>query len=88
VPPIIQRWQENNYTWGAPRSWACFRPDADVLVPMYYNFDQEEIVSPFAGERSIRLLMRLVFLHRSLTIFALWQHCWRSSVSVCHELTR
>ena len=33
VPPIIQRWQENNYTWGQPRSWACFRPDMDVLVP-------------------------------------------------------
>ena len=49
MPPIIQRWRENNYTWGAPRSWACFRPDADVLVPMHYQFDPEDVVSPFAG---------------------------------------
>ncbi len=41
VPPIIQRWQDNNYTWGQPRSWACFRPDADVLVPMYYKFEAQ-----------------------------------------------
>ena len=61
VPPIIQRWQENNYTWGQPRSWACFRPDTDVLVPMYYKFDAEDIVSPFAGERSISMLMRFAY---------------------------
>ena len=61
VPSLIQRWQENNYTWGQPRSWACFRPDADVLVPMYYNFDPEDIVSPFAGERSISMLLRFAY---------------------------
>ena len=64
MPPIIQRWRENNYTWGAPRSWACFRPDADVLVPMHYQFDPEDVVSPFAGERSISMLMRSAFLHK------------------------
>ncbi len=61
VPPIIQRWQENNYTWGQPRSWACFRPDADVLVPMYYKFDPEDVVSPSAGERSVSMLMRFAY---------------------------
>ena len=61
VPPIIQRWQENNYTWGQPRSWACYRPDADVLVPMYYSFDPEDMVSPFAGDRSISMLMRFAY---------------------------
>ena len=64
MPPIIQRWRDNNYTWGAPRSWACFRPDADVLVPMYYKFDPEDIVSPFAGVRSISILMRSAFSHK------------------------
>ncbi|CAL8466705.1 g6241 [Coccomyxa elongata] len=58
VPPIIQRWQDNNYTWGQPRSWACFRPDADVLVPMYYNFEPQDLVSPFGSERSITALLR------------------------------
>jgi hypothetical protein len=59
VPPLIQRWRENNYTWGGPRAWACFRPDADVLVPMYYESGAGDIVSPFHGEeRSISLLMR------------------------------
>ena len=61
VPPIVQRWQENNYTWGQPRSWACFRPDADVLVPMYYDFDAEAIASPFAAERPVSMLMRFEY---------------------------
>ena len=58
VPPLIQRWRENNYTWGGPRGWACFRPDADVLVPMYYQSAAADIVGPFEGERDITLLMR------------------------------
>lgn len=61
VPPIVQRWQENNYTWGQPRSWACFRPDADVLVPMYYDFSPRDVVSPFDGTRKITMLMRFAY---------------------------
>ena len=47
----MQRWREDDYTWAGPRAWACFRPDADVLVPMFYSSAEEGIVSPFAGER-------------------------------------
>ena len=61
MPPIIQRWQENNYTWGQPRSWACFRPDADVLVPMYYDFDREAVAPPLAAERPISMLLRFEY---------------------------
>jgi hypothetical protein len=61
VPPIIQRWQENNYTWGQPRSWACYKPDADVLVPMYYDFSPQDVVSPFEGTRRITMLMRFAY---------------------------
>ena len=51
IAPLMQRWREDDYTWAGPRAWACFRPDADVLVPMYYSSAEEGIVSPFAGER-------------------------------------
>ena len=50
IAPLMQRWREDDYTWAGPKAWACFRPDADVLVPMYYSSTEEGIVSPFAGE--------------------------------------
>ena len=49
VPPLAQPWRENNYTWDGPRAWSCFRPNADVLVPMYFTYATADIVSPFAG---------------------------------------
>ena len=61
MPPLIQRWREDDYSWGGPRSWACFRPDADILVPMYYDSVPEDIVSPFEGERNISMLMRFAY---------------------------
>lgn len=61
IPPLIQRWREDDYTWAGPKVWACFRPDADVLVPMYYNSPEAGIVSPFAGERDISMLMRFAY---------------------------
>ena len=54
IAPLMQRWREDDYTWAGPRAWACFRPDVDVLVPMYYSSTGEGIVSPFAGERDSR----------------------------------
>ena len=60
-PPLIQRWRENDYSWAGPKVWACFRPDADVLVPMYYSSPEAGIVSPFAGDRDISLLMRFEY---------------------------
>ena len=61
IPPLIQRWREDDYTWVGPKAWACFRPDADVLVPMYYSSPEAGIVSPFAGERDISVLMRFAY---------------------------
>ncbi|CAL8466706.1 g6242 [Coccomyxa elongata] len=58
VPPLAQPWREDNYTWDGPKAWACFRPNADVLVPMYYTYAAADIVSPFAGSREITALMR------------------------------
>lgn len=58
IPPLIQRWREDDYSWAGPRAWACFRPGADVLVPMYYTSPEDGIVSPFAGQRDITLLLR------------------------------
>ena len=51
IAPLMQRWREDDYTWAGPKAWACFRPDADVLVPMFYSSAEEGIVSPFVGER-------------------------------------
>ena len=51
IAPLMQRWREDDYTWAGPKAWACFRPDADVLVPMFYSSAEEGIVSPFAGGR-------------------------------------
>jgi hypothetical protein len=61
VPPLAQPWREDNYTWDGPKAWACFRPNADVLVPMYYDYSAKDIVSPFAGPRSITALMRFAY---------------------------
>lgn len=61
VPPLIQRWREDDYSWQGPRSWACFRPDVDVLVPMYYGSTPEDIVSPFEGARNISMLLRFAY---------------------------
>lgn len=61
VPPLAQLWREDNYTWGGPKAWACFRPNADILVPMYYNYSAAAIVSPFAGPRRISALMRFAY---------------------------
>ena len=61
IPPLIQRWREDDYTWAGPKAWACFRPDADVLVPMYYSSPEAGILSPFAGERDISVLMRFAY---------------------------
>lgn len=58
VPPLAQPWRENNYTWDGPRAWACFRPNADVLVPMYFTYATADIVSPFASSRDITALAR------------------------------
>ncbi len=58
MPPLAQPWRANNYTWDGPKAWACFRPNADVLVPMYYTYTAADIVGPFARARSISLLMR------------------------------
>lgn len=58
ILPLIQRWREDDYTWAGPKAWACFRPDMDVLVPMYYSSLEEGVVSPFSGHRDITLLMR------------------------------
>ena len=63
IPPLIQRWREDDYTWAGPKAWACFRPDADVLVPMYYTSPEAGMVSPFAGERDISVLMRFAYEH-------------------------
>ena len=63
IPPLIQRWREDDYTWAGPKAWACFRPDADVLVPMYYSSSEAGMVSPFAGERDISVLMRFAYEH-------------------------
>ena len=58
MPPLAQPWREDNYTWGGPKAWACYRPNADVLVPMYYTYSVADIVSPFERERPISLLLR------------------------------
>ncbi len=58
IPPLIQRWRDDDYTWAGPKAWACFRPDMDVLVPMYYSSPEDGIVSPFSGHRDNTLLMR------------------------------
>ena len=47
-----------NYNWFGPSSWACYRPDADVLVPVYSPYGRANILSPFAAQRNISLLMR------------------------------
>lgn len=47
-----------NYEWPGATSWACYRPDADVLVPVYSPYGHTNILSPFAADRNISLLMR------------------------------
>ncbi len=58
MPPLAQPWRANNYSWDGPRAWACYRPNADVLVPMYFTATAADIVAPAARSRSISLLMR------------------------------
>ena len=48
----------DSYRWQGPSTWACYRPDADVLVPVFSPYGQSTILSPFAAERNISLLMR------------------------------
>lgn len=47
-----------SYNWNGPKSWACYRPDADILVPVYSRYGLNTIASPLAGGRTISLLMR------------------------------
>jgi hypothetical protein len=47
-----------SYAWAGPSTWACYRPDADVLVPVFAPYRHASIVSPFAAPRNISLLMR------------------------------
>ena len=60
VPPLIQR-NYDSYDWAGPRAWACYRPDADVLLPMYYTFAPDELVAPLAGPRPITALLRFAY---------------------------
>ena len=60
VPPLIQR-NYDSYDWAGPRAWACYRPDADVLLPMYYTFTAEELVAPLAAPRPITALLRFAY---------------------------
>lgn len=48
----------DSYSWSGPSTWACYRPDADVLVPVFSPYGHNTILSPFAVERNISLLMR------------------------------
>ncbi|BDA49002.1 probable glucuronosyltransferase [Coccomyxa sp. Obi] len=48
----------DSYRWQGPSTWACYRPDADILVPVFSPYGQKTILSPFAAERNISLLMR------------------------------
>ena len=48
----------DSYRWQGPSTWACYRPDADILVPVFSPYGQKTILSPFAVERNISLLMR------------------------------
>lgn len=60
VPPLIQR-NYDSYDWAGPRAWACYRPDADVLLPMYYTFAAADVVAPLAGPRNISALLRFTY---------------------------
>ena len=60
VPPLIQR-NYDSYDWAGPRAWACYRPDVDVLLPMYYTFAPDELVAPLAGPRPITALLRFAY---------------------------
>lgn len=60
VPPLIQR-NYDSYDWAGPRAWACYRPDADVLLPMYYTFAPDELVAPLAAPRPITALLRFAY---------------------------
>ena len=47
-----------SYSWRGPATWACYRPDADILVPVYSRYGLDTVVPPLAGARNISLLMR------------------------------
>ncbi len=57
VPPLVQR-NGASYEWAGARAWACYRPDADVLLPMFYKYDAADVVPPLAGPRNISALLR------------------------------
>lgn len=48
----------DSYSWQGPSTWACYRPDADILVPVFSPYGHNTILSPYAAERNISLLMR------------------------------
>ena len=47
-----------SYNWHGPNTWACYRPDADVLVPVYSRYGLDAVAPPLDGARNISLLMR------------------------------
>lgn len=47
-----------NSEWAHPDSFACVRPDADIVVPMFTPYTRKDIVKPSAYRRHISALLR------------------------------
>ncbi len=45
-------------SWNLPDSFACIRPDADIVVPMFTPYALRDIVKPSANLRHISALLR------------------------------
>ena len=57
--PDVQAVQRGEgYEWAGPSTWACYRPDADVLVPVFSRYGRDAVRSPFATGRNITALAR------------------------------
>eukprot|EP00884_Botryococcus_braunii_P014572 jgi/Botrbrau1/23115/Bobra.0243s0047.2 len=56
--PSWARDMSENYTWSGATSWACVRPDMDIIVPMYMQYTHADIVPPSKGPRPISALLR------------------------------
>lgn len=56
--PSWARDMSENYTWPGPVSWACVRPDMDIIVPMYIPYNRADLIPPFKGPRPVSALLR------------------------------